>query len=318
MLRFSTDDFPQDKRVEAYREIFGRTIVKHDLEPIGDQPFHFEASLCSLPGLGLASSLISPCRRSHGPQHIDSDDLVLGVGLAGGCVVQQRGREAVIGAGEAVLTSCADPADVVIASASRSISLRIPYSILRPRIADVDACLSRRIPRSAEGLPLLAGYIGAILGAEELAKPGLRNLVVAHVYDLVSLILGPKDEARELAEQRGVPAARRSEILRAIENRCGDAGLSAATIAALLGVTPRYIHFLLEQTGRSFTHHVLDHRLERAAALLRDPQWRDRKIAHIATEAGFTDLSYFSRVFRRKYGATPSDMRAAASDACRE
>jgi len=63
MLRFSTDDFPQEKRVEAYREIFSRTIIKHDIEPIGDQPFHFESTLCRLPGLGLASSHISPCHR---------------------------------------------------------------------------------------------------------------------------------------------------------------------------------------------------------------------------------------------------------------
>ncbi|RVC16943.1 AraC family transcriptional regulator, partial [Mesorhizobium sp. M7A.F.Ca.AU.002.02.1.1] len=27
---------------------------------------------------------------------------------------------------------------------------------------------------------------------------------------------------------------------------------------------------------------------------------------------GFNDLSYFNRAFRRRYGATPSDVRAAA------
>jgi AraC-like DNA-binding protein len=65
-------------------------------------------------------------------------------------------------------------------------------------------------------------------------------------------------------------------------------------------------------TGRSFTHHLLERRLENAAALLRDPRWRERRIADVAAEAGFTDLSHFSRAFRRRYGATPSDVRAAA------
>ncbi len=77
----------------------------------------------------------------------------------------------------------------------------------------------------------------------------------------------------------------------------------------MLGVTPRYVHLLLEETGHSFTHHVLERRLEKAVALLRDPRMRRRKIADIAAEAGFTDLSYFNRAFRRKYGATPSDIR---------
>jgi AraC-like DNA-binding protein len=31
-----------------------------------------------------------------------------------------------------------------------------------------------------------------------------------------------------------------------------------------------------------------------------------------AFEVGFGNLSYFNRSFRRRYGVTPSDMRAAA------
>ena len=45
-LRFSTDDFPEHKRLDAYREIYSRTIVKHNIEPLGDEPFHFEV-ICS-------------------------------------------------------------------------------------------------------------------------------------------------------------------------------------------------------------------------------------------------------------------------------
>ena len=102
-------------------------------------------------------------------------------------------------------------------------------------------------------------------------------------------------------------------VLREIERRSGDPGLSAVTIAMLLGITPRYVHLVLEETGKSFTHHVLEQRLDKAAALLRDLRSRNRKIADIAAEAGFTDLSYFNRAFRRHFGVTPSDLRAAAS-----
>jgi AraC-like DNA-binding protein len=109
-----------------------------------------------------------------------------------------------------------------------------------------------------------------------------------------------------------VRAVRRSVILHEIERRSDDPGLSAATIATHLGITARYVHLLLEETGKSFTHHVLGRRLEKAAALLRDPRWRSCKIADIAAEAGFTDLSYFNRSFRRHFGATPSDLLAAA------
>jgi AraC-like DNA-binding protein len=312
MLRFSTDDFPEHKRIEAYREIYSRTIVKHDAEPLGDQPFRFEADLCSLPGLGLASSIISPCHRWHAAEHIDSDDLVLGVGLSGACVLHQLDREAVLGPGEAVLTSAAHLADVIIGTTSRPISLRLPRTILEARIADLDACTARRIPSNIEGMSLLISYVDAVRFTE-LTNPALCDLVVSHVYDLVALVLGAKGDARRLAQQGGARAARLGAILREIERRSGDPGLSAVTIALLLGITPRYVHLLLEESGKSFTHHVLERRLDKAAVLLRDPCWRHRKIADIAAEAGFTDLSYFNRAFRRHFGATPSDIRETAS-----
>jgi AraC-like DNA-binding protein len=311
-LRFSTDDFPEHKRIEAYREIFGRTIVKHDMEPVGDRPFRFESFMCGLPGLGLASSVVTPCRRWHGKQHIESDDLILGVGLAGGCVVDQRGREAVVGVGEAVLTSAADPADIMIASPSRPISLRIPYAVLRPRIANLDDRVSHRIPRDAQGLKLLISYVDAIRALDAPMRPELSSLAVAHIHDLVALIMGAEGDARERANQGGGRAARRLAVLREIERRSGDPQLSALNVAALLGVTSRYVHMLLEETGRSFSHHLLERRLEKAAALLRDPRWSGRRIADIAAEAGFTDLSHFSRAVRQRYGATPSDIREAA------
>jgi len=109
-----------------------------------------------------------------------------------------------------------------------------------------------------------------------------------------------------------VRVERRAAILREIEKRCSDPGLSAISVAKLLGITPRYVHLLLKETGTSFSHHVLDRRLEKAAALLRDSQWRHRLIIEIAAEAGFTDISHFNRAFRRKFRATPSVIREAS------
>jgi len=311
VLRFSTDDYPEHKRIQAYREIYG-TIARLDVEPLGDEPFYFDTTVCSLPGLGLASSLISPCRRSRGLQHLDSDDLLLGVSLGGGCFTHQLGREAAASEGEAVLMSSAEPGVVCIPAVGRHLSLRIPNSVFGSKIADINACVSRKLPQSAESR-LLTGYVGAIWSTGALMQPELCGTVVAHIHDLVCLMLGAKDAAREFAEQRGARAARRTAVLHEIERRSADPRLSAVGVATLLGLTPRYVHLLLEDTGKSFTHHVLQRRLDKAAALLRDPRWDWRKIADIAAEAGFTDLSYFNRAFRRHYGATPSDIREAAA-----
>jgi len=54
---------------------------------------------------------------------------------------------------------------------------------------------------------------------------------------------------------------------------------------------------------------VMEQRLERAHRLLSDPKLSDRTLTSIAFAAGFNDLSYFNRTFRRRYHATPSDVR---------
>jgi AraC-like DNA-binding protein len=46
--------------------------------------------------------------------------------------------------------------------------------------------------------------------------------------------------------------------------------------------------------------------------MLTDGRWAEINIASLAYDAGFGDLSYFNRTFKRCYGATPSEVREAA------
>ena len=64
-----------------------------------------------------------------------------------------------------------------------------------------------------------------------------------------------------------------------------------------------------------FTDLVLDERLARAHRMLSDSRTSELFISAIAYEAGFGDLSYFNRTFRRRYGASPSEVRETAKRA---
>jgi AraC-like DNA-binding protein len=57
---------------------------------------------------------------------------------------------------------------------------------------------------------------------------------------------------------------------------------------------------------------VLDQRLALAHPLLSDPRGASDKIASVALAAGFGDVSYFYRAFRRRYDLLPTDVRAQA------
>ena len=70
--------------------------------------------------------------------------------------------------------------------------------------------------------------------------------------------------------------------------------------------------------GTTFTEYVLMQRLARARGMLTDPRFAHEKISSVAYDCGFADVSYFNRVFRRVYGAAPSDVREEARQAARD
>jgi AraC-like DNA-binding protein len=84
---------------------------------------------------------------------------------------------------------------------------------------------------------------------------------------------------------------------------------STAALAARHGITPRYLHKLFENDDMTCSQYVLDQRLALAYRRLRDPRQADCTVSSIAHDAGFGDLSYFNRTFRRRYGVTPSGAR---------
>jgi AraC-like DNA-binding protein len=312
LIQISTDELPEPFRLELLRETYGRTIIKHEFEPMGDRPLRFEADLLQATGLGLGWSRSSPARFRRGPEHVDSDDFVLNITLTGGRAVQQLGREVVLRQGEAVLTSCADPGVVTLSSESGFRSIRVTRDLLKANVADFDACLVRPISRDNPALQLLIAYLAGLREVVALTAGESHEHLFAHVQDLLWTALGPSYDAGELAKTRGIRGARLLAIKRDIMERLDDDSLSVGTIAARQGITPRYVHSLFHADGITFSAFVLEHRLARAHRMLCDPVDLRSRISTIAFRCGFADLSWFNRVFRKRYGATPSNIREIA------
>lgn len=92
----------------------------------------------------------------------------------------------------------------------------------------------------------------------------------------------------------------------------GDGGLAIEAVARRQKVSSSYVRKLLAGDGTSFSEFLLKQRLALAHRRLGDPSFARRSISAIAYGAGFGDLSYFNRTFRRRYGATPTEVRAGA------
>ena len=147
-----------------------------------------------------------------------------------------------------------------------------------------------------------------------ISDPGFTAQLTAQISadSKRALAMEVNRDAAEVAKGRGLRAARLRAIKADIAQNMTGGDVSPAALARRQRVSARYIHKLFEGEGTTLSRYVLDLRLAHVHRLLADPRHADRMISTLAFEAGFGDLSYFNREFRRRYGATPSDVRAMA------
>ena len=77
--------------------------------------------------------------------------------------------------------------------------------------------------------------------------------------------------------------------------------------AQRVNINPCYLERIFKKnTGTSFTQYIMDRRLGYAQNLLRDTK---KSIAQIAEESGYDNQSYFSQLFKKRFGCTPGAYR---------
>jgi AraC-like DNA-binding protein len=308
--RFSSCEFAEKDRIPFWREVYGQTVVRLDIEPLRDRPFEADLRLRALHGIKLVGGTIGGAcdRRTSALMADGNDDLGLAINVSGTSTVTQCGHETSLQAGDGVLMSCGDAGAFVRPLPSRFLGIRVPRTRLKARVPDAEDMIGRPIPRSGV-MGLLSSYVDGLLN-ETASGADMQLLAANHIIDLAALALGAPSAP---AQKGGLRAARLSAIKADIAARFSQPSLSLETVAARHGVTPRYVQMLFESEGARFSEFLLSQRLGHARSMLGDPRFFDRPISAIAYDAGFSDLSTFNRAFRRRYGLTPSEARAAGN-----
>jgi two-component system response regulator YesN len=92
-----------------------------------------------------------------------------------------------------------------------------------------------------------------------------------------------------------------------IDSHYADANLSLAEVAGQAHLSPSYFCTIFSQeTGRTFKEYLTEIRMQRARELLRSTAL---KSFEIADQVGYSDPHYFSYVFRKHTGQSPTEFR---------
>lgn len=97
-------------------------------------------------------------------------------------------------------------------------------------------------------------------------------------------------------------------VLKEIDRALGNEALSIEFLASRVYLTPTYLAAVFKkETGATIGQYIMEQRMQRAKALLLD---RSLRLYQVARQVGYQDANYFSRIFKKQEGVTPSAFRA--------
>lgn len=99
------------------------------------------------------------------------------------------------------------------------------------------------------------------------------------------------------------------QLHQSVMARLDDADLHVEDLCRSLGMSHAQLHRkLIALTGMGANRYIRTLRLHEAASMLRSPE---RNVTEVAFDTGFRDPDYFGRAFRKMFGMSPSEYRAA-------
>jgi len=101
------------------------------------------------------------------------------------------------------------------------------------------------------------------------------------------------------------------EVMQYIEQNYADEELSLNLLASHVNFSPNHLSMIFsQQTGQTFIKYLTDYRMNKAKELLRGTS---KKSSVIAMEVGYKDSHYFSYLFKKTQGMTPTQYRGGKS-----
>lgn len=152
-------------------------------------------------------------------------------------------------------------------------------------------------------LPDMEGECDNFLYMESLFTSGEGNFLakISALFKLVML------KVAETADEDALPARMVEELDNYIRENRGDE-ISNTEIGAIFGYHPFYISKLLkDKRGITLRQYIINYRLKVAKRLL---ETTNKNASEIAEECGFTDASYFAKIFKASFGETPKKYRS--------
>lgn len=152
---------------------------------------------------------------------------------------------------------------------------------------------------------------GLSFAKEEIDPPDSNSGVLQSEENAMDYLIRIVHKALELREKA---ASNRygdvvDEVIRYIEDNYADEELSLNVLASHINFSPNHLSMVFsQQAGQTFTRYLTNYRMNKAKELLR---CTSKRSSVISMEVGYKDPHYFSYLFKKTQGMTPTQYRGA-------
>jgi AraC-like DNA-binding protein len=251
-----------------------------------------------------------PHLTEHGPRDVSrsqSGFYFVNLQLEGRCLARQGAVESLIAPGQFTVLDTTEPYYLDFDAEWRMLSYRIPHAEISSRLPDP----SRGTGVGIDGSTGTGGVVTALMRSLWTVDESAGTAALQELAQSFAAVVSVAMCSTATRDEPSLRDGTRIAVLRYVAANLGDPGLCVASVCRRFAISPRLLHTLFEKGDRTFAATVRAMRLQRCAGLLADPSHR-ASITEIGARHGFADPASFSRAFRREFGVSPREARAAA------
>lgn len=229
------------------------------------------------------------------------DHLALLLVCCGEVEVAQNGRTARLLNGDMVVYDQARPFIMGFGGHTDRIILTIPRPLMSSRLPEMGRFVGHRIASASKLGALTASVVRQLVEFETSLDEGVAKRLGASALDILATTL--EAELSGDAEGEGRHRARLTRVKRYVAANLHDTEMTIESIAAAENLSPRTLHRLFSAEGTTPIRWLWQQRLSASHKALTEGHFA--QVTDAALNCGFTDLSHFSRAFKKMFGRAP-------------
>jgi AraC-like DNA-binding protein len=314
-LQISTDAVGSRDRVPFWIDQVCAHLVEVQCSKVSDaEHFHGSVTKVAMPELEVAQIAASAQvvqRTAALARAGDCETLLVNIQRRGYGRVSQDGRLATLAPGDFAIYTSSRPYELSFDGDFEQTVLMLPAASVMDVHHDIGRLSAIKVPSHHEATQVMTALADLAYRAEGRLPVELTAALTDAIRKALQVSLSHL--------QPTTPPSGNLERYHLVRVRAfvsanlGDTALSARMIAQGIGLSVSHVHRLFRHEPQTLMEFVWEQRLAASHRALASGCEPPLSIGEIAWRNGFSDLSHFSKSYRRKFGISPSDSRAGAS-----